>query len=159
MKNSINDVSDLKYPILYLFIVLIGRTKLDRYLSIYHEDFRYFRDKSIDENLSIIHPILVSVSNQLDSYVEICWIFVLIILFRDDFSPEHAVADLVEGLESQRTNAQLWCLYLELSSWHMSDGELHHLCFAALKNAQSYDLFWTVENRNLNKIEFDFMIK
>ena len=63
---------------------------------------------------------------------------------RDDFSLEHAVADLVEGLESQRTNAQLWCLYLEFSSWHMSAGELHHLCNAALKNAQSYDLFWTV---------------
>jgi hypothetical protein len=66
-------------------------------------------------------------------------------VFRDDFSPERAVADLVEGLESQRTNAQLWCLYLEFSSWHMSHGELHHLCSAALKNAQSYDLFWTVK--------------
>ncbi|CAF4609028.1 unnamed protein product [Rotaria sp. Silwood1] len=114
------------------------RMKLDRYLSIYHEDFRYFRDQSTNDSLSIIHPILVSVSNQLDS---------------DDFSPEQAVADLVEGLESQRTNAQLWCLYLELSSWHMSQDELHHLCFAALKNAQSYDLFWTIFYLCTNNIE------
>lgn len=70
-------------------------------------------------------------------------------MFSDDFSVERAVADLVEGLESQRTNAQLWCLYLEFSSWHMSSTELEHLCLAALKNAQSYDLFWTV-----NEIEF-----
>jgi hypothetical protein len=70
---------------------------------------------------------------------------ILVLLFRDDFSAERAVADLVEGLESQRTNAQLWCLYLEFSSWHMSNVELDPLCFAALKNAQSYDLFWTVK--------------
>ncbi len=44
--------------------------KLDRYLAIYHEDFRYFRDQSNNDSLSIIHPILVSVSNQLDSYVK-----------------------------------------------------------------------------------------
>lgn len=68
----------------------------------------------------------------------------------DDFSVEHAVADLVEGLELDRTNAQLWCLYLEFSSWHMSTGDLHHLCSAALKNAQSYDLFWTVGKRILS---------
>lgn len=55
------------------------------------------------------------------------------------------MADLVEGLESQRTNSQLWCLYLEFSSWHMSSDELNLLCFAALKNSQSYDLFWTVK--------------
>ncbi len=73
-------------------------------------------------------------------------------MFRDHFSPERAVAELVEGLESQRTNAQLWCLYLEFSSWQMSSGELHHLCSAALKNAQSYDLFWTVKKKNLHKI-------
>ncbi|CAF1143273.1 unnamed protein product [Rotaria sordida] len=114
------------------------RMKLDRYLSIYHEDFRYFRDKSTNDSLSIIHPILVSVSNELDS---------------DDFSPEQAVADLVEGLESQRTNAQLWCLYLEFSSWHMSHDELHHLCSAAIKNAQSYDLFWTIFYLCTNNIE------
>ncbi len=59
---------------------------------------------------------------------------------------------LVVGLESQRTNAQLWCLYLEFSSWHMSHTELDPLCFAALKNAQSYDLFWTVKIKNVHKI-------
>jgi hypothetical protein len=58
-----------------LLVFRKGRTKLDRYLSIYHEDFRYFRDKSTDESLSIIHPILVSVSNQLDSYVEFVLFF------------------------------------------------------------------------------------
>ncbi|CAF3303105.1 unnamed protein product [Rotaria sp. Silwood2] len=114
------------------------RMKLDRYLSIYHEDFRYFRDKTTNHSCSMIHPILVSVSSQLDS---------------DDFSPEQAVADLVEGLESQRTNAQLWCLYLEFSSWHMSHDELHLLCFAALKNAQSYDLFWTIFYLCTNNVE------
>ncbi len=72
--------------------------------------------------------------------------------FRDDFSPERAVAELVEGLELQRTNAQLWCLYLEFSSWQMSENELHHLCSAALKNAQSYDLFWTVINAHSHQI-------
>ncbi len=38
----------------------------------------------------------------------------------------------------------------------MSHTELDHLCFAALKNAQSYDLFWTVEIQKLyiNKILF-----
>ncbi|CAF0883727.1 unnamed protein product [Adineta ricciae] len=114
------------------------RTKLDRYLAIYHEDFRYFRDQTNNGNQSIIHPILLSVSNQLDS---------------DDFSVERAVADLVEGLESQRTNAQLWCLYLEFSSWHMSSTELEHLCLAALKNAQSYDLFWTIFYLCTNNLE------
>ena len=74
------------------------------------------------------------------------------LLSSDDFSVEHAVADLVEGLELDRTNAQLWCLYLEFSSWHMLSGELHHLCSAALKNAQSYDLFWTVRKRISSKI-------
>lgn len=64
---------------------------------------------------------------------------------RDEFSVERAVAELVEGLELDRTNAQLWCLYLEFSSWHMSSDEIEHLCKAAIKNAQSYDLFWTVE--------------
>ncbi|UJR09779.1 hypothetical protein I4U23_014006 [Adineta vaga] len=114
------------------------RTKLDRYLAIYHEDFRYFRDQTNHDNQSLIHPILQSVSNQLDS---------------DDFSLERAVADLVEGLESQRTNAQLWCLYLEFCSWHMSSTELQHLCLAALKNAQSYDLFWTVFYLCTNNLE------
>ncbi len=75
-------------------------------------------------------------------------------MFRDHFSPERAVAELVEGLESQRTNAQLWCLYLEFSSWQMSSGELHHLCSAALKNAQSYDLFWTVKIKIFKKNRF-----
>ncbi|CAF3437331.1 unnamed protein product [Rotaria socialis] len=114
------------------------RMKLDRYLSIYHEDFRYFRDKSTIGSHSLIHPILVSVSNQLDA---------------DEFSPEQAVADLVEGLELERTNAQLWCLYLEFSSWHMSQDELQLLCSAALKNAQSYDLFWTIFYLCTNNIE------
>ncbi|CAF1294696.1 unnamed protein product [Adineta steineri] len=114
------------------------RIKLDRYLTNYHEDFRYFRSQLNNDNQSTIHPILVSVSDQLDS---------------DDFSPEHAVADLVEGLESQRTNAQLWCLYLEFSSWHMSSTELQHLCFAALKNSQSYDLFWTIFYLCTNNLE------
>jgi len=27
----------------------------------------------------------------------------------------------------------------------MSSDEIEHLCKAAIKNAQSYDLFWTVE--------------
>lgn len=66
-------------------------------------------------------------------------------MYRDDFSVERAVAELVEGLELERTNAQLWCLYLEFSNWHMSSDEIEHLCNAAIKNAQSYDLFWTVD--------------
>jgi hypothetical protein len=84
---------------------------------------------------------------------------------RDDFSPERAVADLVEGLESQRTNAQLWCLYLELSSWQMSSQELHQLCNAAIKNSQSYDLFWTVRKFSIENekkrsdLDFLFMYK
>ncbi len=78
-------------------------------------------------------------------------------VFRDDFSPERAVADLVEGLELQRTNAQLWCLYLELSSWHMSSEDLQHLCNAAVKNSQSYDLFWTVKKGKIfnRKISYE----
>jgi hypothetical protein len=72
----------------------------------------------------------------------------------EDFSLERAVAELVEGLESQRTNAQLWSIYLEFSSWHMSSTELHLLCSAALKNAHSYDLFWTVDNHCFISIEY-----
>lgn len=41
--------------------------KLDRYLSVYHEDFRYFREQTTDDNVSIIQPIICNVSNQLDS--------------------------------------------------------------------------------------------
>jgi len=95
------------------------RAKLEKYLDKSSDDLRYF--SSSNEN-----PILINVSNQLD------------------VSDECAVDELVRGLENQRDNAQLWCLYLELSSWHMSDADLHQLCLAALKNAQTYELFWTI---------------
>ena len=96
--------------------------------------------------LSFIQILSVSPNNLIRTLSEKTsdFLYLFDTFCRDDFSLERAVAELVEGLESQRTNAQLWCLYLEFSSWHMSDVELHPLCAAALKNAQSYDLFWTV---------------
>jgi hypothetical protein len=33
----------------------------------------------------------------------------------------------------------------------MPSEELHHLCNATIKNAQSYDLFWTVKNFSIEK--------
>ncbi|CAF0940400.1 unnamed protein product, partial [Didymodactylos carnosus] len=104
------------------------RSKLERYLSVCTEEFRYFRENTKSESVSAIHPLLKLVANELDSI---------------DFSPEHTVAMLCEGLESNRTSSELWCFYLEFSSLKMSDIEIQLLCSASLKNSQSYELFWT----------------
>lgn len=157
MKNSINEVrKNVRFSPLDLHFFSSNEIG-----SIFKSFFRWFSLLLIEQwsfasafNFTQCLQSIGRVSSSLSLIAQSIKI-VFGLFFSEDFSLEHSVAELVEGLESNRSNAQLWCLYLEFSSWNMSNEELHHLCSAALKNAQSYDLFWTVEQR-FDRLSFRF---